>query len=327
MSNTSLWLNLAVFISSLAGFICLALASDRQGEFLLHRAPRKQERRIFRLIGWPFLAVAWLLCWQGWGWSIGTVAWLGWLTMAGAGLTFYLPWWPWQEKKPVRAKPAPVAKAAPKAVGAVGAVGADNTASTSSDAIAGKNGVAAANSSTASTTAGATRTEPTKAGVAPTASRFSTRSLVFASTLLAIPAAFVIYLTQQGPQPVFGNNALQSQIGPWSFALAETNDQAPISGPTGAHRKAFQIRFCQACDPHIRRAYLQVSKPEPMPTPRQAFNSTRWTRSVEIAIPPNSEVEHQLWLTVEAKNGEIYHQAFDFHQVSPVTAAFIEQMP
>ncbi|MFC3865967.1 DUF3325 domain-containing protein [Alcaligenes aquatilis] len=282
MSNTSLWLNLAVFISSLAGFICLALASDRQGEFLLHRAPRKQKRRIFRLIGWPFLAVAWLLCWQGWGWSIGTVAWLGWLTMAGAGLTFYLPWWPWQEKKPVRAKPAPVAKAAPKAAGI---------------------------------------------GNTESASRMSTRSLVLASSLLAIPAAFVIYLTQQGPQPVFGNNALQSQIGPWSFALAETNDQAPISGPTGAHRKAFQIRFCQACDPHIRRAYLQVSKPEPMPTPRQAFNSTRWTRSVEIAIPPNSEVEHQLWLTVEAKNGEIYHQAFDFHQVSPVTAAFIEQMP
>lgn len=297
MSNTSLWLNLAVFIISLAGFICLALASDRQGEFLLHRTPSEKERRIFRLFGWPLLAVALALCWQGWGWSMGTVAWLGWLTMAGAGLTFYLPWWPWQEKKPVRAKPAPVAKAAPKAVGA------DNTASTSSDAIAGEN------------------------GVAPTASRFSTRSLVFASPLLAIPAAFMIYLTQQGPEPVFRNNALQGQIGPWSFALAETDDKAPISGPSGAHRKAFQIRFCKTCDPHIRRAYLQVSKPEPMPAPRQAFNNTRWTRAVDVAIPPNSQLEHQLWLTVEAKSGEIYHQAFDFHQVSPVTAAFIQQQP
>lgn len=321
MINTSLWLNLAVFIISLVGFICLALASDRQGEFLLHRTPSEKERRIFRLLGWPLLAVALALCWQGWGWSMGTVAWLGWLTMAGAGLTFYLPWWPWQEKKPVRAKPAPVAKAAPKAVGA------GNTASTSSDAIAGKNGVAAANSSAASTSAGATRTEPTHAGVAPTASRFSTRSLVFASGLLAIPAAFMIYLAQQGPEPVFGHHALQGQIGPWSFALAETNNKAPISGPTGAHRKAFQIRFCQACDPHIRRAYLHVSKPEPMPAPRQAFSNTRWTRAVEIVIPPNSELEHQLWLTVEAKSGEIYHQAFDFHQVSPMTAAFIQQQP
>lgn len=297
MSNTSLGLNLAVFIISLAGFICLALASDRQGEFLLHHTPSEKERLIFRLLGWPLLAVALALCWQGWGWSMGTVAWLGWLTMAGAGLTFYLPWWPWQEKKPVRARPALVAKAAPKAVGA------DNTASTSSDAIAGKN------------------------GVAPTASRFSTRSLVFASPLLAIPAAFMIYLTQQGPEPVFRNNALQGQIGPWSFALAETDDKAPISGPSGAHRKAFQIRFCKTCDPHIRRAYLQVSKPEPMPAPRQAFNNTRWTRAVDVAIPPNSQLEHQLWLTVEAKSGEIYHQAFDFHQVSPVTAAFIQQQP
>ena len=297
MSNTSLGLNLAVFIISLAGFICLALASDRQGEFLLHRTPSEKERLIFRLLGWPLLAVALALCWQGWGWSMGTVAWLGWLTMAGAGLTFYLPWWPWQEKKPVRARPALVAKAAPKAVGA------DNTASTSSDAIAGKN------------------------GVAPTASRFSTRSLVFASTLLAIPAAFMIYLAQQGPEPVFRNNALQGQIGPWSFALAETDDKAPISGPSGAHRKAFQIRFCETCDPHIRRAYLQVSKPEPMPAPRQAFNNTRWTRAVDVAIPPNIQLEHQLWLTVEAKSGEIYHQAFDFHQVSPVTAAFIQQQP
>ncbi|WP_321386436.1 DUF3325 domain-containing protein [Alcaligenes phenolicus] len=319
MINTSLWLNLAVFIISLAGFICLALASDRQGEFLLHRMPSEKERRIFRLLGWPLLAVALALCWQGWGWSRGTVAWLGWLTMAGAGLTFYLPWWPWQEKKPVRAKPAPVAKAAPKAVGA------DNTASTSNDAVAGKNGVAAANSSAASTSA--THTEPAHAGTAPTTSRFSTRSLVFASGLLAIPAAFMIYLAQQGPEPVFGNHALQGQIGPWSFALAETNNKAPISGPTGAHRKAFQIRFCQACDPHIRRAYLQVSKPEPMPAPRQAFSNTRWTRAVEIVIPPNSELEHQLWLTVEAKSGEIYHQAFDFHQVSPMTAAFIQQQP
>ncbi|AYN20480.1 DUF3325 domain-containing protein [Alcaligenes aquatilis] len=320
MSNTSLWLNLAVFISSLAGFICLALASDRQGEFLLHRAPRKQKRRIFRLIGWPFLAVAWLLCWQGWGWSIGTVAWLGWLTMAGAGLTFYLPWWPWQEKKPARVRPAAVTKPVPQETGA------GKTKLASRGTLAGKTGV-----TTATATSGSTaRTSPTSPGMtstATTASWFSARNWIFASSLLAIPAAFVIYLTQQGPQPVFGNNALQSQIGPWSFALAETNDQAPISGPTGAHRKAFQIRFCQACDPHIRRAYLQVSKPEPMPTPRQAFNSTRWTRSVEIAIPPNSEVEHQLWLTVEAKNGKIYHQAFDFHQVSPVTAAFIEQIP
>lgn len=318
MSNTSLWLNLAVFISSLAGFICLALASDRQGEFLLHRTPSEKERRLFRLFGWPLLVLALALCWQGWGWSIGTVAWLGWLTMAGAGLSFYLPWWPWQEKKPVRTRPAAVAKTAPQETEA------GKTELASRGALAGKTGV-----TTAPATSGSTaRTSPPSPGITSTAtSWFSARNWIFASSLLAIPAAFMIYLTQQSPEPVFSNNALQGQIGPWSFVLAETDNKAPISGPTGTHRKAFQIRFCQACDPHIRRAYLQASQSEPMPSPRQAFGSTRWTRTVEIAIPPDSEVEHQLWLSVEAKNGDIYHQAFDFHQVSPATAAFIQQKP
>ncbi|MDV2116211.1 DUF3325 domain-containing protein [Alcaligenes faecalis] len=318
MSNTSLWLNLAVFISSLAGFICLALASDRQGEFLLHRTPSEKERRLFRLFGWPLLVLALALCWQGWGWSIGTVAWLGWLTMAGAGLSFYLPWWPWQEKKPVRTRPAAVAKTAPQETEA------GKTELASRGALPGKTGV-----TTATATSGSTaRTSPPNPGITSTAtSWFSARNWIFASSLLAIPAAFMIYLTQQSPEPVFSNNALQGQIGPWSFVLAETDNKAPISGPTGTHRKAFQIRFCQACDPHIRRAYLQASQSEPMPSPRQAFGSTRWTRTVEIAIPPDSEVEHQLWLSVEAKNGDIYHQAFDFHQVSPATAAFIQQKP
>ncbi|MFC5777382.1 DUF3325 domain-containing protein [Alcaligenes parafaecalis] len=103
MSHPTVLLNLAIFISSLTGFVCLALANDRQSALLLHRPPSKKERLAFRLIGWPLLAIALALCWQGWGWSIGTVVWLGWLTVASAGLSFYLPWWPWREKKAKRA--------------------------------------------------------------------------------------------------------------------------------------------------------------------------------------------------------------------------------
>ena len=134
----------------------------------------------------------------------------------------------------------------------------------------------------------------------------------------------MIPLTQQGLEPVHRSNALQGQIGPWSFALAEADEQAPVGSPAGSHRKAFQIRFCESCDSQIRRAYLHVSKPEPQPSPRQAFNAARWTRTVEIAIPAESNLEHQLWLSVEAKTGEIFHQAFDLHQVSPATAAFLQ---
>ncbi|MCX5462701.1 DUF3325 domain-containing protein [Alcaligenes parafaecalis] len=288
MINTSLWLNLAVFINSLAGFICLALASDRQGEFLLHHTPSQRERLLFRVLGWPLLVLALVLCIQGWGASMGVVSWLGWLTVAGAGLTFYLPWWPWQEKKPVRARPAPVAKA------------------------------------------GAAEPSPTPQETVPSAAKapfsLAPRNLIFASSLLAIPAAFAIYLAQLGPAPIFRADALQGQIGPWPFVLAETNEHAPVLSGTGPHHtKSFQIRFCESCDTAIRSAYLQIRKPDSKPSPRQAFGGVRWTRAVDITIPHDSELEHQLWLTVEAKNGELYHQAFDFHQVSPATAAFIQK--
>ena len=287
MINTSLWLNLAVFISSLAGFICLALTSDRQGEFLLHRSASKRERLLFRVIGWPLLALALALCVEGWGASMGVVSWLGWLTMAGAGLAFYLPWWPWQEKKPVRARPAPVAKAGAK----------DSNTESQEPAVS---------------------TAQVPVSISP-------RNLIFAGSLLAIPVAFLAYLAQLGPAPVFREDALQGQIGPWSFVLAETNAHAPASSGSGPHTKAFQIRFCETCDTDIRSAYLQINKPETKPSPRQAFGGARWTRAVEIAIPPDSKLEHQLWLTVEAKSGDLYHQAFDFQHVSPATAAFIQQ--
>lgn len=289
MINTSLWLNLAVFISSLAGFICLALASDRQGEFLLHRSASKRERLLFRVIGWPLLALALARCVQGWSASIGVVSWLGWLTIAGAGLAFSLPWWPWQEKKPVRARPAPTAKAEAK----------------ESSMPPLEHAVSSAQASVS----------------------ISPRNLIFAGSLLAIPATFLIYLAQLGPAPLFREDALQGQIGPWSFVLAETNAHAPASSGSGSgpHTKAFQIRFCETCDTDIRGVYLQINKPETKPPPRQAFGGVRWTRAVEIAIPPSSELEHQLWLTVEAKSGELYHQAFDFQHVSPATATFIQQ--
>ena len=93
----------------------------------------------------------------------------------------------------------------------------------------------------------------------------------------------------------------------------------------GTHTKAFHIRFCDSCDTDIRSAYLHVNKPQNTPSAKQAFGGVRWTRSVDLAIPKGSELEHQLWLSVESKNGEIFHHAMDFHQVAPATAAFLQQ--
>lgn len=104
MTADTLLLNLLVLILVLAGFVLLALAAERQGEWLLHRLPTARERLLFRLLGWPLLALALALCFMAWGWSIGAVAWLGWLTVAGTLLVFVLPWWPWAQRKAARAE-------------------------------------------------------------------------------------------------------------------------------------------------------------------------------------------------------------------------------
>lgn len=107
MSADNILLNLLVFVISLSAFTLLALAVERQGEWLLHRVPSPRERVIFRLLGWPLLFVSLALCFMAWGWSIGAVAWLGWLNMAGMLLVFVLPWWPWAAHKPERAAGKP----------------------------------------------------------------------------------------------------------------------------------------------------------------------------------------------------------------------------
>lgn len=96
----TVWLNLAVFATGLTGFVLLALASERQGEALLQRVPSNRERLMWRSMGWPLLMIALALCIFGWGWSIGPVALLGWLCMAGTVLVFTLSGW--TEKKSVK---------------------------------------------------------------------------------------------------------------------------------------------------------------------------------------------------------------------------------
>lgn len=110
MAGETLWLNAAVLATSFMGFVLLALASERPGELLLQRVPSGRERLTWRVLGWPLLAVALGLCVWGWGWSIGSVAWLGWLCMASAALVFALPRWTEKRKK---AKPGPASPVQP----------------------------------------------------------------------------------------------------------------------------------------------------------------------------------------------------------------------
>lgn len=72
------------FALSFAGMAALAFAMERHHEQLTAAMEISAVRsRLLRAAGLGLLATAAMPCIQAWGWSVGVVAWLGWLS-AGA---------------------------------------------------------------------------------------------------------------------------------------------------------------------------------------------------------------------------------------------------
>lgn len=143
--------------------------------------------------------------------------------------------------------------------------------------------------------------------------------------LLAVPSWVVFNAWKMSEQAVLREDAIHGKIGPWTFVIAEENQDGPefFAGKTPV--KEFHLRFCEACDGEIRAAYLKIRKPRSLRAAGLAFQGARWTREVAIYIPPAATLEDQIWLTVESKRGEVYHQAFDIERLSPATAKFIKE--
>ncbi len=89
-------LNLIILLLSLVGFTALALGMDKHWKQVSRSAPSPQRRKLLRTSGWTLLTAALALCFMHWGDSIGPVAWLGGLSVAGLLLVFGLPKWPWR---------------------------------------------------------------------------------------------------------------------------------------------------------------------------------------------------------------------------------------
>ena len=269
-------LNLSILLASLAGFVALALAMDKHCKHLLRRVLPPRWLQVLRIAGGSLLVLALMLSFEHLGWSVGAVAWLGWLTVAGIVLVFYLPKWPWQPEQP---------KAAPRRE---------------------KKPVAAA--------------EPLPVERTHLARRVAT------GVLLLVPVGVAGLLLTAQPKPLHSDDAVQGQVGPWAFTLAEAQRKAPHQ-VLGTPFKAFEVRFCEACDDQIRAAYLKIRKPRSLRAAGLVFFGERWDRWVEIQIPSKARLSDQLWLTVEGKDGSVHHVALDIDKVSPSLAAFLQQEP
>ncbi len=84
----------AAFCLAYAGLGGLCLAMGRHQRQVLGRELGRWPARALRLAGWCALTVAMVACVQGWGVSVGVVAWFGFLSAAGLALVFVLPYLP-----------------------------------------------------------------------------------------------------------------------------------------------------------------------------------------------------------------------------------------
>lgn len=289
MPQLPAWVDITVFILSLSGFVLLALASEREGKLLLCRMPTMREKRFFRLLGWPLLALALVICVEGWRGNFGTVIWFGWLTMAATVLVFIISYWPWRKKPPAHKKHSFTPKVAE---------------------------VTAEKEDRAETVITRTRQASLQ--------QWGWRGILILG-LAAIPAWFGWALFQVPVQPLLRADVVHGQAGPWTFVLVEEEQAPPEITPSGTPVKHIHLRFCEQCDAQIRTAYLKVRQPRSQNALGLRFMGDHWSREAVLTIPPAATPQDQIWLTAVGKNGEMYQTALDMAQVSPDTAQFIQE--
>lgn len=87
-------MSIAAFCLAYAGFAALCLAMDRHYEDVFDRAIPAHHRTSLRLLGWTALALSLWASTAVWGWSYGTVEWIGILSFAGLILIWFVSYRP-----------------------------------------------------------------------------------------------------------------------------------------------------------------------------------------------------------------------------------------
>lgn len=140
--------------------------------------------------------------------------------------------------------------------------------------------------------------------------------------LVAVPLAFGWHLWHAEPWPVLRADAVQGQIGPWRYRLAEEEREAPEVLASGAAVKNVMLQL-EGDELAVARAWLRVQPPRSLRTSGMAFEGNHGNREAMIAIPPSATAQDAFWLTVQGKDGQVYRAEIPMHRLSPATAEFV----
>ena len=87
-------MSIAAFCLAYAGFSSLCLGMDRHYEDVFDRELPRRHRTPLRLFGWAALALSLWASAAVWGWSYGTIEWIGILSLAGLLLIWFVSYRP-----------------------------------------------------------------------------------------------------------------------------------------------------------------------------------------------------------------------------------------
>lgn len=87
-------MGIAAFCLAYAGFAALCLGMDRHYEAVFDRELPRRHRTPLRVFGWVALALSLFASANVWGWSYGTVEWIGILSLAGLTLIWFVSYRP-----------------------------------------------------------------------------------------------------------------------------------------------------------------------------------------------------------------------------------------
>jgi len=87
-------MSITAFCLAYAGFSSLCLGMDRHYEEVFDRELPRRHRTPLRLFGWLALALSLWASADVWGWSYGTVEWIGILSIAGLLLIWLVAYRP-----------------------------------------------------------------------------------------------------------------------------------------------------------------------------------------------------------------------------------------
>ncbi len=133
---------------------------------------------------------------------------------------------------------------------------------------------------------------------------------------------FVALFLQVETKPLLREDAIKGTVGPWSFTFAESDRDPPELVDMNVPRKIYSLRFCEACDLEITRAYLKVNKPRALRAAGMVFEGNVSDRRAEIQLPANLAADSELCLTVVGKDGSTHQASWPMETVSPATVAW-----